>query len=174
MPSDWTRRSFLSASVAAPPVLITSIEAATRKDSKHPSLKTVMDEIIPAGNGMPSASEVGGVAYIEKLMIDEPDMGRVIEECLTVLNGSASSPDAFSKLAQNDRVAALKELERKSAAHFALLRDSVYEAYYTRPQVWKLIGYELFPTDHQGPHMKPFDKSVIDVVGKKPRHYREA
>jgi hypothetical protein len=174
MPSDWTRRNFLTASVAAPPLLITSIEAATPTDSKHPNLQAVIDEIIPAGNGMPAASEVGGVAYIEKLMIDQPDMGRVIEECLTVLNGNASSPYAFSKLPQPDRVAALKKLERSSAAHFALLRDSVYEAYYTRPQVWKLIGYELFPTDHSGPHMKPFDKSVIDVVGKKPRYYREA
>jgi hypothetical protein len=133
-----------------------------------------MDEIIPAGNGMPAASEVGGVAYMEKLMIDEPAMGRVIEECLVILNGNASAPDAFSKLPQRDRIAALKELERTSAQHFALLRDSVYEAYYTRPQVWKLIGYELFPTDHSGPHMKPFDKSVIDVVGKKTRYYREA
>jgi hypothetical protein len=174
MPSDWTRRHFLNASVAAAPLLITSIEAAPHTETKHASLQAVIDEIIPSGNGMPSASEVGGVAYIEKLMIDEPAMGRVIEECLTILNGNASSPDAFSKLPQPDRVATLKELERSSAARFALLRDSVYEAYYTRPQVWKLIGYELFPTDHSGPHMKPFDRSAIDIVSKKPRYYREA
>ncbi len=103
-------------------------------------------------------------------------MGRVIEECLTILNGKGNSPapDAFSKLSHSDRIAALKELEGTSAAHFTLLRDSVYEAYYTRPLVWKLIGYELFPTDHPGPHMKPFDKSVIAVVSKKPRYYRLA
>jgi hypothetical protein len=174
MPSDWTRRNFLGASIAAPPVLITSIEAATKTDAKNANLRAVIDEIIPAGNGMPAASEVGGVAYIEKLMIDEPAMGRVMEECLTTLNGNTASPDAFSKLSSPERIAALKQLEQNSAAHFALLRDSVYEAYYTRPQIWKLIGYELFPTDHLGPHMKPFDKSVIDVVSKKPRHYREA
>ncbi len=173
MPSDWTRRNFLGASAAAAPFLVTSIEAAPRTESKHANLRAVMDEIIPAGNGMPAASEVGGVGYIEKLMIDEPAMGRVIEECLRILNGNASSPDAFSKLPAADRIAALKDLERTSAAHFALLRDSVYEAYYTRPQVWKLIGYELFPTDHPGPYMKPFDKSAIEVVSKKPRYYRE-
>lgn len=174
MPLHWTRRNFLGASIAAPPVLITSIEAAPSTDTKNANLRAVIDEIIPAGNGMPAASEVGGVAYIEKLMIDQPGMGRVIQECLTTLNGNASAPDAFSKLSSPERIAALKRLEENSAAQFALLRDSVYEAYYTRPQVWKLIGYELFPTDHAGPPMQPFDKSVIDIVSKKPRYYREA
>jgi hypothetical protein len=107
-------------------------------------------------------------------MMDEPAMGKVIEDCLISLNGSEPSPDAFSKLSSPERIAALTRLEQNSATQFALLRDSVYEAYYTRPQIWKLIGYELFPTDHSGPHMKPFDKSVVDVVSKKPRHYREA
>jgi hypothetical protein len=174
MPSDWTRRNFLGASIAAPPVLITSIEAATKTDAKNATLRAAIDEIIPAGSGMPAASEVGGVAYLEKLMIDQPAMGRVIDECLTTLDGSASAPGAFGKLSTPERIAGLKRLEQNSAAQFALLRDSVYEAYYTRPQIWKLIGYELFPTDHSGPHMKPFDKSVVDVVSKKPRYYREA
>ena len=43
-----------------------------------------------------------------------------------------------------------------------------------QPQIWKLIGYEFYPTDHQGPHMKPFDESVLAEVMKKPKFYREA
>lgn len=117
---------------------------------------------------MPSASEVGGVAYIEKLIVQEPGMGPVLKECITTLSNKG-----FAHLAQAERVAALKNLEASNAASFALLRDSVYESYYTNPQIWKLIGYELYPTDGTGPHMKPFDKSVVATVSQKPRYYRE-
>ena len=82
---------------------------------------------------MPAASEVGGVAYLENLMVAEPGIGHMLKECLVFLS---------SESARADRVAALKTLEVNSPASFALLRDSVYEAYYTQPQVWKLIGYE--------------------------------
>ena len=53
------------------------------------------------------------------------------------------------------------------------LRDLVYEAYYTQPRVWKLIGYEFNPTNEAGPHLKPFDESVLAQVKKMPRRYRE-
>jgi len=174
--ADWTRRHFLNASVAgvASPLLVTSIEAArptvqSIKESDRATLKAIVDEIIPSGSGMPAASQVGGVAYIEKLIAQEPSMGHVLKESITTLG----SKD-FAHLAQPERVGALKSLETDNPASFALLRDSVYESYYTNPQIWKLIGYELYPTDHAGPHMKPFDKSVVAAVSQKPRHYREA
>ncbi len=174
--ADWTRRHFLNTSIAgvASPLLVTSIEAAgptvqSINESERTMLKAIVDEIIPAGNGMPSASQVGGVAYIEKLIAQEPGMGHVLTECITTL----SNKD-FAHLPQPERVAALKNLEASNTASFALLRDSVYESYYINPQIWKLIGYELYPTDRTGPHMKPFDKSVIATVSQKPRYYREA
>ncbi len=176
MSAYWSRRHFLNASVAgvASPLLITSIEAArpivqSISDSDRTTLKAIVDEIIPSGSGMPSASQVGGVTYLEKLIVQEPGMGHVLKECITTVNSKS-----FAHLAQPERVAALKDLETNNPASFALLRDSVYESYYTNLQVWKLIGYELYPTDHAGPHMKPFDKSVVATVSQKPRHYREA
>ncbi len=175
MSSDWTRRHFLNTSLAAAvaPALITSIAAAppatqSLSDPERTTLKAITDEIVPAGNGMPSASQVGGVTYIEKLIVKEPGMGHVLKECITKLGNKG-----FAHLAQPERVAELKDLETNDVANFALLRDSVYESYYINPQVWKLIGYELYPTDHAGPHMKPFDKSVVATVSQKPRYYRE-
>ncbi|MDQ2842566.1 MAG: gluconate 2-dehydrogenase subunit 3 family protein [Acidobacteriota bacterium] len=176
MSADWTRRHFLNTSLAgvAAPALIKSIQAApavtqSLSDPERATLKAIVDEIIPAGHGMPSASEVGGVRYLESLIAKEPGMGQVLEGCVAALNNSG-----FAHLSQTERIAALEKLEKESPANFALLRDSVYESYYTNPQVWKLIGYDLYPTDHTGPHMKPFDKSVIASVSQKPRYYREA
>jgi hypothetical protein len=71
-------------------------------------------------------------------------------------------------------VEALKQFEIENPAQFAILRDFVYEAYYTQPQIWKLIDYQFHATDQKGPHMKPFDEAVIAKVRNKPKFYREA
>jgi hypothetical protein len=121
-----------------------------------------MDEIIPKQGNMPSASEAGGVAYFSALKQAEPALAAEILSALDKV--SKSSPP----------VAALKQLEKEEPAQFAVLRDFVYEAYYTQPQVWKLIDYQFHATDHPGPHMKPFDETVIARVRTKPKFYREA
>jgi len=139
-------------------------------------LKTAADEIIPAGDGMPSTSEVGGVDYLAKLMHEEPNgIGKEIGEALIALNelSKQRAGASFDRLQADDRVSVLKTLESSSPHRFTMLRDSVYEAYYTNPKVWNLIGYELFPTDHAGPQMKPFDEAILSTVRNKPKYYRE-
>jgi hypothetical protein len=80
---------------------------------------------------------------------------------------------AFAGISSAQRVEILTELETRSSEVFAKLRDLVYESYYTQPSVWKLIGYELYPTNESGPQMKPFDDSVLAKVRKMPKLYRE-
>jgi len=72
------------------------------------------------------------------------------------------------------RESALEELERDAPPQFSLLRDTAYESYYTQPAIWKLIGYVPYPTDHQGPHLKPFDETLLADVRNRPKLYREA
>lgn len=182
----WTRRRFIDSSVAgtaAISALISVNEIAGARPAPKLSgtdeavLKTAMDEIIPAGDGMPSASEVGGVNYLARLMDDEPDgIGKEIRDALTALNelSKQRGGSSFDRLEADDRISVLKNLESSSLHSFTMLRDSVYEAYYTNPKVWRLIGYELFPTDHVGPQMKPFDEKILSTVRNKPKYYREA
>src|SRR5262249_11433327 len=80
---------------------------------------------------------------------------------------------AFQHLHADKQVATLKLAEKQEPALFGKFRDYVYESYYTQPQVWKLIGYQLYPTDHAGPHMKPFDEAILEQVRSKPRFYRD-
>jgi hypothetical protein len=162
---NWTRRKFVATSAGAALVThikpaaaaSTGLDAATEK-----RLREVMDEIIPRQANMPSASEAGGVAYFAGLKQAEPELAAVILESLNKVPHSSPLVDALKQFEQND------------LAHFEILRDFVYEAYYTQPQIWKLIGYEFYPTDRKGPHMKPFDEAVIANVRKKPKYYREA
>jgi len=142
----------------------------------HGVLGAAMDEIIPATDGMPAASDVGGVEYLVHLF------GQISDLKMTFKRGVAQLVEIsrrrykedFLHLSRPQRVAVLEELEKQSPqGFFATLRDFVYEAYYTRPQVWKLIAYEVYPTDQPGPHMKPFDEVVLAEVRRKPKFYRE-
>lgn len=77
-------------------------------------------------------------------------------------------------LPRAERIEALKEFERLDTQKlFSSLRDYVYEAYYTQPRVWKLIGYEFYATNKSGPPMKAFDESPLAQVRKKPKLYKE-
>jgi hypothetical protein len=172
-----SRRVFLGAS-AASPVLISGIQPATQvlaQDTKEP-LRIVMDLIIPASDGMPSASEAGGLAYLENLIQRNKDVATDITKGLEVAEAFSerSFKKPFSQLEKNEQIAVLKDMEHTAHGVFDALRAYVYESYYTRPAIWKLIGYELFPTIRVGPHLNPFDEAVLANVRKMPKLYRDA
>ena len=170
----WTRRGFLAASAAVPLIAIETRAAAPNavNEGERAILHAAMDEIIPAGDGMPAASEVGGVAYLERVAAEDAEVASDIRTALAALQKCSEQP--FDQLHHDARVAALKKLELQEPIQLAQLRDYVYESYYTQPRVWKLIGYEFYPTDHPGPHMEPFDESFLEGVRKMPKLYREA
>lgn len=173
MNSRWSRREFLATTAAVPLIAIeTRAGQPVFQDWERLDLQAAMDEIVPAADGMPAASQMGGVAYLERVAAADAQVAGEIRTALTALRDHSAQP--FYQLHHEARVAALKKLEAQDPTQFAHLRDYVYESYYTQPPVWKLIGYEFYPTDHAGPHMEPFDESVLDDVRKMPKLYREA
>ena len=195
MKTRWTRRRFLevgltgsiaagsgalgclgqaSATVPAPGA---KSAAAELEPQERALLRAAVEEIIPAGDGMPSASEVGAVEYLDRLASEAPDIKKALRESLTALQGVSRRvfKKGFTALAHSDRVTVLTKLEKQSAPEpFKELRDLTYEAYYTNPRVWKLVGYEPHPTNGPGPHMKPFDEASLAKVRQMPKFYREA
>lgn len=139
-------------------------------------LQAAMDQIIPAGDGMPAASEVGGVEYLDRLASESPEIKVDLEKSLTALQGLSTKRlgKDFTALSPGDRVEALKKLEGQQPEAFGMLRDYIYESYYTQSKVWKLIGYEFYPTNTGGPKMRSFDESVLTKVKMMPKLYREA
>ena len=151
--------------------------AASVRPRQDRLLQAVMDEIIPAGDGMPAASEVGSADYLEKLSQKMPDLKTTLDEGLKNLQelSRRSFSGDFLNLSKAKRVEALKEWEKKGVeGFFPTLRDYIYEAYYTQPQVWRLIGYDFYPAKGQRPAMKAFDAAALKEVRKKPKFYREA
>jgi len=174
--TGWSRRHFLGAGAAAALVTIKPAPAEVIAVRDRQALLLAMDAIIPAGDGMPSASQAGGLAYMQQLTRNEPEMGKQLSQSLRTLEAMSVRrfERGFTELAEKDRHLALEELERDAPPQFSLLRDTVYESYYTQPAIWKLIGYVPYPTDHQGPHLKAFDESLLADVRNRPKLYREA
>jgi hypothetical protein len=167
-----TRREFIAETTVAA-ALITRIDAAAAP--ANPTLQKAMDAIIPPGDGMPSASEAGGLRYLTTLMQKEPGIAAEINQCLLLLDETATAlfEKPVDQLSAEQLVSTLARFEAQKPVSFALLRDYVYESYYTQAAVWKLIGYDFYPTDHSGPHMQAFDDSVLAPVRAMPRCYRE-
>lgn len=174
---DSTRRAFLGATATG--ALVAQIQPAAQSGlpaGHRAALEAAMDIIIPAGDGMPSAREAGGLEYLDAVVRRDPRAASDLSEALAVLDAFSTRAEgkAFAGLGTDSRLAVLKAMEAGAGPQFAVLRDFVYESYYTQPGVWKRIGYELFPTDHAGPAMAPFDEKLIADVKARPKLWREA
>ncbi len=161
----------------------TSLSEAHRK-----LLRAAADEIIPAADGYPAATQVGAADYIEVLLGKVPDLQKQMQSALARLKAltKARFKQPFDQLNSAQRVRLLQAFEKESAKRgageslyaaggnlFATLRDLVYEGYYTSPQVWPQLGYEFHPTSRKGPAMEPFDEAILANVRKRPKNYRE-
>lgn len=194
MKKNWTRRKFLESTlkgsimaggaVTAGVIMPADAHAGTPSEQEpepfntqqRKLLRATMDEIIPASDGMPSASEAGGVDYLTRLAGKNPRIEKELQKSLGALEllSLKQFGKQFTSLAPAVRVEALKKFEaQRPRQNFVKLRDHVYEAYYTQPRVWKLLGYLFYPTNGPGPHMKPFDPASLDKVRKMPKLYRE-
>jgi len=186
MSRKFTRRRFLGSTLAGS--LAVGAAAAAKDGPVFPkpaapgldprfreSLRAAMDEIIPAGDGMPAASQAGGLEYLERVSRQEPQISADLERALEALERLSESRfhAGLASITSSQRVEILTAVETQSSEVFAKLRDHVYEAYYTQPKIWKLIGYDFYPTNESGPQMKPFDESVLSNVRKLPKLYRE-
>jgi len=189
-----SRRKFLKAGAVSSAAVIGSLAVKlpaleAQPDSVQPEspasalnpheralLRSAMDEIIPAGDGMPAACEVGSMAYLDELTVTYPKVANELHGSLSALEALCrrSQHAPFSKLMHGQRVEVLAALEKQDPSAFSSLRQLVYEAYYTRQAVWKRIGYTFYPTEGMGPPVKKvWNDAVLAKIRKKPKGYRE-
>jgi hypothetical protein len=186
----WSRRKFskavisLQALVAAGALNI-PFGCSTKEDQSEskilsPSLKKflqlAMDEIIPGTDKMPAASEVQGVQYIFGVLEEYPNLVEGFKQILSELEHQSelSEGDSFKNLNRDSRITVLKQYESKKPDSFSVLVNFVYEGYYINEKVWKLIGYEPYPTLSAGPEMEPFNEQLLDRVKQTPALYKKA
>jgi hypothetical protein len=135
--------------------------------SERRILRAAADGIIPAEGRMPAASKVGAAEYIEALAAGDAEFHATVTAALTALGAS------FARGTPAERTTALARLEAMNAAAFAALRDAVYEAYYTHPRVWNLLGARFRRGPRRTAPVEAFDEARLARVRQLPRLYRE-
>jgi hypothetical protein len=128
-------------------------------ERQRATLAALADALIPAGEGMPSASEAG-VA------------GRWLDEVLTTLPEAEPALDAL--LASLDGAAPIREVARlqiEDPAVFDLLCTVVAGAYFLNPEVRQAIGYpgqQALPIIPETPPDYEQDGLLASVIARGP------
>ena len=178
--NQWSRRKFSKAVLSLQALVTTGIlnvNLGCAPEEKKPGeallgatarrrLRLAMDEIIPASGKMPAASEVNGIDYILKVLKGFSELMDPFDKMLLTMNelSKSSENDDFENLNSESRIAVLQKFEKEQPQMFSVLQNFVYESYYINEKVWKLIGYEPYPTASAGPDMEPFDEAMLDRV----------
>lgn len=184
-----TRREFLElaarqsvgASVAATAFLAACAPTADRSaalglnaDATN-TLIALVDEIIPAWDGAPAASEAGTLAYLEMLAATETELPETLRAAIRLVDALSVSRvgQGLAAVGRDGRAAVIAAFAEAERALFGRVRNYVYEGYYLQPRVWQQLGYEPFPTLAAGPVMAPFDAAMLDRVRTMPARYRK-
>jgi hypothetical protein len=95
-------------------------------DALRGRLASIADALIPAGSGMPSASEAGvSGRYLDEVLAARPDLAAPLEAALASVDGA------------DDPVAAL----RADLGHWMVVTAVVPAAYFLNPAMRAAIGY---------------------------------
>ena len=180
MAGSWTRRRFIATALAGAAVPSLARRAAAKtpplaapfSPRAREALSAALDALVPPGDGMPGALEAGVLAYLEGVAALDLDVKADLRKAAAALDRRAPR-GSFAALDGAARVRALESLEKKEPAVFAALRDFVYEGYYTRPEVWKRLGFEFYGPDRPGPGVPPFDEKAVERVRALPPLYRK-
>jgi hypothetical protein len=119
-----------------------SVNTGELTDSQLAILTTAMDQIIPAVDGMPSASQAGGFQYLRSLGWQyreiRDNMGRILNTLEEM--SEFDFHRTFPELDSGQRFHVLRTMEKSEPATFSTLMGYVYEAYYTNPRVLGLMS----------------------------------
>ena len=128
-------------------------------DQRRAQLGAIADELIPAGSGMPSASEAGvGGQYLDEVLGARPDLAEPLEAALASVEGA------------DDPIGAL----RGDAGAWGVITAVVPAAYFLNPDMRAAIGYPGLEARPIDPDAAPdyLDDGLLDSVVSRGPVYR--
>jgi hypothetical protein len=125
-------------------------------------LAQLADALIPAGDGMPSATEAGAVGeWLDAVLEARPD--------LAVPLGGVTAAAAGMETAE-----AIAELPIRDPGGWAAFTTAIPAAYFMNPEVRERLGYpgqEAIPIDPKAP-ADYLEDGLLDSVKSRPPVYR--
>jgi hypothetical protein len=128
-------------------------------EQRRAQLGAIADELIPAGSGMPSASEAGvGGQYLDEVLAARPDLAEPLEAALASVEGA------------DDPIGAL----RGDAGAWGVITAVVPAAYFLNPDMRAAIGYPGLEARPIDPDAAPdyLDDGLLDSVVSRGPVYR--
>ena len=139
-------------------------------------LKAVVDCIIPPGDGVPGAVDVGAAEHVEGISGVSPQSRALLTNGLKAIE--ATSGRIYSKelvaLSDGEKTEVLKQVESRHAKFFAMLVRETYSGYYSSPEVLRVKGLPLSAPQPEGYDIEPFDDVLLDGVRRRGKAYRDA
>ena len=127
-------------------------------DAQRAQLGAIADQLIPAGGGMPSASEAGvSGQYLDEVLTSLPDLGAALDTTLAAVDG----------LEPAEAIAVL----RQDPAGWGVLTAVVPGAYFMNPAIRAAIGYPGLERRPIDPNAEPdylADGLLDSVVSRGP------
>ena len=133
-------------------------------------LAGVLNRLLPAGEGFPAAGDLGVGAYVGDAIGRDPAARRLFLEGLGAIAATchARHGKAFEDAAARDQDDVLREVQATRPDFFDALLVHAYSGYYSRPEIVRLLGLEVWPPQPRGHHLDPFDPSLLQIVKHRP------
>ena len=127
-------------------------------------LTAVLNRIIPSNDQMPGAGDLGIGAFIENVVAGSSGLTRLFNDGLTEIAIAAGQnpTQAFESLSNGFKDELLRTVETGLPVFFDQLVLQTYNGYYTNPEVFKAIDYELPKTPAPGARPGLLDESLLD------------
>lgn len=142
------------------------------------TLRAWSETLIPAGDGRPSAGEVGAAEYIDATVLKVPSLRPALLRALDELERAATAKAhrPFAECSADERERMLREFQGADDSDaFSMISDFTYEAYYGHPDVLAALEKQTGwrgTAPMTGSEMAPFDENALDRVRKLPPRYR--
>ncbi len=127
-------------------------------------LTGVINRLIPPKDKMPGAGKLGIAAFVEGAAATTASLTRLFNEGLAQIAVAAGqdSSAGFESLSDTAKDDLLRSIEAANPAFFEQLVLQTYNGYYTNPEVFELIGYEIPKPAPPGAHPELLDVSLLD------------
>ena len=156
-------------------------------DLQRELLTRVLDRIVPSGDGLPGAGELGVAEFVEGAAGSAPRQNRHSRESgnlsptrllvdglkLIEVTSGRSGSEAYGELDDDARDEVLRDVESTSPEFFDELVRLTYVGYYSQPRVAAALGLEARPPQPLGFDMQQGDLSLVDNVTKRGPIYRD-
>ena len=135
----------------------------------------VLERLIPAEDGFPSAGDLKLEEHIKFMGARNPHLNKALADGFVMINETSNEVLGadFVSLPTNNKDDVLKLVEKRAPEFFQELLRHTYTGYYINAEVVRLLKIQGRPPQPEGYALPPFDLKLLDSVKKRSPFYKK-